>query len=189
MKFFILAVFLTLCAVSMAHDYHGEHKDAEHDHYDHPKYEFKYGVKDLKTEDIKEQWEHRDGDKVHGGYLLKEADGTTRVVNYHADDHSGFHADVKTLGEAKHPETHHHESHTTAHHAHESVYVHHAEENHGAEVAHQSAEHTHYAVESHHAELASDNAKHQNLHYFDHSKQSDNHYGHHATSYVNIEKH
>ncbi|XP_061394202.1 cuticle protein 19-like [Musca vetustissima] len=105
----------------MAHDYGHEHKEVEHDYYAHPKYEFKYGVKDLKTEDIKEQWEHRDGDKVYGGYLLKEADGTTRVVNYHADDHTGFHADVKTIGEAKHPESHHHESH--GHYGHAESFV------------------------------------------------------------------
>ncbi|EDS38713.1 adult cuticle protein [Culex quinquefasciatus] len=43
----------------------------------------------------------------HGGYMLKEADGTTRVVEYTADDHNGFNAVVKKIGHAHHPETHH----------------------------------------------------------------------------------
>ncbi|XP_061386930.1 histidine-rich glycoprotein-like [Musca vetustissima] len=127
MKFVIIALIVTLCvAMTMAQghqdhyeqhqghhseEHHEDHHDNHHvdhkDYYSHPKYEYKYGVKDLKTEDIKEQWEERDGDKVHGGYLLKEADGTIRVVNYHADDHTGFHAEVKTIGHAEHPQTHH----------------------------------------------------------------------------------
>ncbi|XP_061390338.1 histidine-rich protein PFHRP-II-like [Musca vetustissima] len=186
MKFIILAVFVAICALSMAHEYH-DHKEDKHEYYAHPKYEFKYGVKDLKTEDIKEQWEHRDGDKVHGGYLLKEADGTTRVVNYHADDHSGFHADVNTIGEAKHPETQKHESHE---HKHEIVHVHHAELGHAAEVVHHVADEAHYTVEGHlaHEVASAEHVNHHNLHYFDHSKQADSHYGH-ATSYAHIEKH
>ncbi|XP_061397850.1 adult-specific cuticular protein ACP-20-like [Musca vetustissima] len=79
-----------------------------HDYHSHPKYEFKYGVKDLKTGDIKDQWEHRDGDHVKGSYTLKESDGTTRVVDYHADGHNGFNAVVKKLGHAHHPETYQH---------------------------------------------------------------------------------
>ncbi|XP_073836509.1 cuticular protein 76Bb [Musca autumnalis] len=74
------------------------------DYYKYPKYQFDYGVKDLKTGDIKNQWEHRDGDVVKGGYSLKESDGTTRVVEYHADDHNGFNAVVKKIGHAHHPE-------------------------------------------------------------------------------------
>ncbi|XP_059227040.1 cuticle protein 19-like [Stomoxys calcitrans] len=78
------------------------------DYHSHPKYEFKYGVKDSKTGDIKDQWEHRDGNHVKGSYTLKEADGTTRVVDYHADKHNGFNAVVKKIGHAYHPEIHHH---------------------------------------------------------------------------------
>ncbi|XP_061395961.1 cuticle protein 19-like [Musca vetustissima] len=74
------------------------------DYYKYPKYQFDYGVKDLKTGDIKNQWEHRDGGLVKGGYSLKESDGTTRVVEYHADDHNGFNAVVKKIGHAVHPE-------------------------------------------------------------------------------------
>ena len=38
----------------------------EYGHDGHAKYEFSYGVKDLKTGDIKSQHETRDGDKVKG---------------------------------------------------------------------------------------------------------------------------
>lgn len=81
---------------------HGHEK--YEDYHSHPKYQFDYGVKDTKTGDIKNQWESRDGDKVHGSYSLKEADGTTRVVEYTADDHNGFNAVVKKLGHAHHPQ-------------------------------------------------------------------------------------
>ena len=69
----------------------------------HPKYEFKYGVKDEHTHDIKEQAEKRDGDKVEGHYMLVEADGTIRTVHYNADKHTGFHAHVHRTGHAVHP--------------------------------------------------------------------------------------
>ncbi|EDV97983.1 GH17178 [Drosophila grimshawi] len=82
---------------------HGYDKYEPH-HY--PKYKFDYGVKDAHTGDHKSQWESRDGDKVHGSYSLKEADGTTRVVEYTADDHNGFNAVVKKLGHAHHPQVH-----------------------------------------------------------------------------------
>lgn len=35
----------------------------------HAKYEFEYGVKDLKTGDIKNQWEHRDGYHIMGKFF------------------------------------------------------------------------------------------------------------------------
>ncbi|XP_073841466.1 uncharacterized protein [Musca autumnalis] len=182
MKFLTIAVFVALCVVSMAHEHHEHHgHDEHHEHYSHPKYEFKYGVKDLKTEDIKEQWEHRDGDKVHGGYLLKEADGTTRVVNYHADDHSGFHADVITIGHAKHPETHN-EKHD--HHDYHVEQVHH-------HVEHADNHHADYAASSHHAE------KDHVVEYANHVQHADHHSGHHysndhhghAASFVNVHHH
>jgi hypothetical protein len=72
----------------------------------HPKYEFKYGVKDTHTHDIKEQAEKRDGDKVEGYYKLVEPDGTTRTVHYTADKHTGFHAQVVRSGHAIHPVHH-----------------------------------------------------------------------------------
>lgn len=76
--------------------------DKQIEKYHYPKYSFQYGVKDLHTGDIKDQWEHRDGDKVKGGYMLKEADGTMRIVEYTADDHNGFNAVVKNIGQATH---------------------------------------------------------------------------------------
>lgn len=79
--------------------YHGDdHKD----YYHHPAYKFEYGVNDPHTHDHKSQWEHRDGDKVTGEYSLDEADGTKRVVSYHADGKTGFHAEVKKVGYAHH---------------------------------------------------------------------------------------
>ncbi|EDW49785.1 histidine-rich glycoprotein [Drosophila sechellia] len=91
-----------------AHDSHHQwshHEEPKH----HPKYEFNYGVKDTKTGDIKQQWETRDGDKVKGGYTMKEADGRTRIVEYTADAHNGFQATVKHVGHASHLE---HNSHS-----------------------------------------------------------------------------
>jgi hypothetical protein len=70
-----------------------------------PQYEFRYGVKDTHTNDIKEQAEKRVGDKVEGFYSLVEPDGTTRTVKYTADHHSGFNAVVSKSGQAVHPAT------------------------------------------------------------------------------------
>ncbi|XP_023306552.2 uncharacterized protein LOC111688297 [Lucilia cuprina] len=86
----------------------------KHNHYDQSgkykhysdieaKYEFEYGVKDLTTGDIKNQWERREGDQVKGGYSLKEADGTIRIVEYTADAVNGFRAVVGKIGQAEHP--------------------------------------------------------------------------------------
>ncbi|XP_023302333.2 adult-specific cuticular protein ACP-20-like [Lucilia cuprina] len=80
--------------------HYGGHGDDGHDYHAYPKYEFSYGVKDTKTEDIKSHSESRDGGHVKGSYSLKEADGTTRVVEYSADKHKGFNAVVHTLGHA-----------------------------------------------------------------------------------------
>ncbi|XP_037821339.1 probable zinc transporter protein DDB_G0282067 [Lucilia sericata] len=81
--------------------HYGGHDD-DHDHHAYPKYEFSYGVKDPKTGDIKSHTETRDGGNVKGKliYTLKEADGTTRHVEYSADKHKGFKAIVHTLGHA-----------------------------------------------------------------------------------------
>ncbi|XP_050338026.1 histidine-rich glycoprotein-like [Bactrocera neohumeralis] len=87
------------------YDHHDNHYEPHH----YPKYTFDYGVKDAHTGDHKSQWEHRDGDHVKGGYTLEEADGTTRVVEYTADDHRGFNAVVKKIGHAHHPQGYNHE--------------------------------------------------------------------------------
>uniref|UniRef100_A0A182SC64 Uncharacterized protein n=1 Tax=Anopheles maculatus TaxID=74869 RepID=A0A182SC64_9DIPT len=62
-----------------------------------PRYEFAYGVKDPITGDHKDQWEKRDGDRVQGVYMLEEADGTQRIVEYEADDVHGFRAIVTNV--------------------------------------------------------------------------------------------
>lgn len=68
-----------------------------------PSYEFKYDVNDAQTNDIKEQAERRVGDKVDGHYSVVEPDGTTRTVQYTADDRNGFNAVVTRHGDARHP--------------------------------------------------------------------------------------
>jgi hypothetical protein len=66
-------------------------------------YEFKYGVRDEHTHDIKEQAEKRLGDKVTGYYSLLEPDGNTRTVHYSSDKHTGFQAQVTRSGHSTHP--------------------------------------------------------------------------------------
>lgn len=69
----------------------------------HPRYAYDYAVNDPHTGDNKAQWEARDGDVVKGSYSLVEPDGSLRVVDYHADDHTGFNAVVKKIGPNLHP--------------------------------------------------------------------------------------
>lgn len=76
---------------------------ASADYYSYPRYAFEYSVKDPHTGDNKAQWEKRDGDVVKGAYSLVEPDGSLRVVEYWADDNSGFNAVVKRLGPNLHP--------------------------------------------------------------------------------------
>ncbi|KAJ8962754.1 hypothetical protein NQ318_001152 [Aromia moschata] len=59
-----------------------------------PNYQFGYSVSDAHTGDVKSQEETRQGDAVKGSYSLIEADGSRRIVEYTADDHSGFNAVV-----------------------------------------------------------------------------------------------
>lgn len=61
-------------------------------------------MSDPHTGDHKQHYEHRDGDVVKGAYSLKEADGTTRIVEYRADPKNGFTAVVKRIGTAVHPQ-------------------------------------------------------------------------------------
>ncbi|PSN33403.1 hypothetical protein C0J52_15257 [Blattella germanica] len=77
----------------------------EVEHHAPANYEFKYGVHDSHTHDIKEQAERRHGDRVEGHYSLVEPDGTTRTVKYTADHHNGFNAVVTKTGHATHPAT------------------------------------------------------------------------------------
>ncbi|KAL3277770.1 hypothetical protein HHI36_013110 [Cryptolaemus montrouzieri] len=71
-------------------------------------YKFEYGVSDPHTGDHKSHWEVRENGVVRGEYSLLEPDGTTRVVQYTADDHNGFRAVVKRIGHSIHPLNNHH---------------------------------------------------------------------------------
>ncbi|XP_060869991.1 cuticle protein 19-like [Metopolophium dirhodum] len=62
-------------------------------------YSFVYSVNDPTTYDVKSQAESSDGNgNVKGFYSLLDADGSTRTVEYTADDYSGFNAVVKKEG-------------------------------------------------------------------------------------------
>jgi len=62
-------------------------------------YSFEYSVNDPTTYDVHSQSEYSDGNGyVKGTYSLVEPDGSTRTVEYTADDHSGFNAVVKKEG-------------------------------------------------------------------------------------------
>ncbi|XP_034238853.1 cuticle protein 19-like [Thrips palmi] len=67
------------------------------DHHTKPRYAYQYSVHDKHTGDIKDVWEHRDGDVTKGGYTLLEPDGHTRVVEYIVTKKGGFQATVKRL--------------------------------------------------------------------------------------------
>ncbi|KAL1122596.1 hypothetical protein AAG570_002926 [Ranatra chinensis] len=90
----------------------------------HPQYSFHYNVHDAHTGDVKSQEEHRDGDVVKGRYSLVEPDGSTRTVEYAADDHSGFNAVVhreqnshpQVVPQAHHFHHHHHHVHQRSFH-------------------------------------------------------------------------
>ncbi|XP_023177254.2 trichohyalin [Drosophila hydei] len=68
--------------------------NSSEDYDSRPQYTFAYDVRDTLTGDEKRQEEKRDGDLVKGQYSLVEPDGTRRIVDYTADDASGFNAIV-----------------------------------------------------------------------------------------------
>ncbi|XP_025420328.1 cuticle protein 8-like [Sipha flava] len=93
-----------------------------HDQYAHAPapYSFEYGVHDPHTHDVKSQNESSDGHgNVKGSYSLLEADGSTRVVEYTADDVHGFNAVVKKVGS---PYYHGQPSSADYLHGHKNVY-------------------------------------------------------------------
>lgn len=59
-------------------------------------YKFGYSVNNKETGDVKSQEEKRVNGVVTGYYMLMEADGTFRKVNYTADD-NGFRASISKL--------------------------------------------------------------------------------------------
>lgn len=68
-------------------------------------YAFSYGVSDPFTGDSKQHQEIRDGHVVKGSYSVKDADGTTRVVEYsQGGPETGINAVVKKIGESSHPQ-------------------------------------------------------------------------------------
>lgn len=58
-------------------------------------YEFNYDVHDTHTGDIKQQHETAHDGSITGQYSLIDADGHRRIVDYTADDHHGFNAQVR----------------------------------------------------------------------------------------------
>ncbi|EDS39243.1 cuticle protein 18.6 [Culex quinquefasciatus] len=82
-----------VAAVHAAPVHHTIVKEVEH--HAPANYEFSYAVHDEHTGDIKSQHETRHGDEVHGQYSLIDSDGYQRIVDYHADHHSGFNAVVR----------------------------------------------------------------------------------------------
>ncbi|XP_050072200.1 calphotin-like [Anopheles maculipalpis] len=69
---------------------------AQPEEYDpNPQYSFSYGISDSLTGDSKSQQESRSGDVVQGSYSVVDADGYKRTVDYTADPHNGFNAEVR----------------------------------------------------------------------------------------------
>ncbi|KAF5297746.1 hypothetical protein FQR65_LT09920 [Abscondita terminalis] len=66
-------------------------------------YSFSYGVKDVETGDVKDQWESKKDGVVKGRYSVMEAGGKLRTVEYVADKEHGFNAVVKYNTNSLHP--------------------------------------------------------------------------------------
>ncbi|XP_069195220.1 cuticle protein 7 [Procambarus clarkii] len=67
-------------------------------------YTFEYGVKDGYSGANYGHSENSDGKAVSGSYQVDLPDGRTQIVNYVADHHNGFQAQVEYKGEAQYPE-------------------------------------------------------------------------------------
>ncbi|XP_045471661.1 uncharacterized protein LOC123678583 [Harmonia axyridis] len=94
----VLAVSCESSPVAL-HNYAPAHE------YKSTDYSFSYGVKDPHTGDVKNQWEEKKDNVIRGEYSLLEADGSTRTVQYTADDKNGFNAVVKYDQHSVHPIT------------------------------------------------------------------------------------
>ncbi|XP_071535293.1 cuticle protein 19-like [Panulirus ornatus] len=66
-------------------------------------YDFAYGVKDDYAGTDFGAAEQSDGQTVRGSYTVALPDGRKQTVNYEADHHKGFVADVQYYGEAQYP--------------------------------------------------------------------------------------
>uniref|UniRef100_A0A182W8F3 Uncharacterized protein n=1 Tax=Anopheles minimus TaxID=112268 RepID=A0A182W8F3_9DIPT len=94
MFFFVVVCVLMLLSVAVAGAAVLPVVHHRHDDRGPTEYHFEYSVHDAHTGDIKQQHEERHGDKVTGQYSLIDADGYRRVVDYTADKHTGFVANV-----------------------------------------------------------------------------------------------
>ncbi|XP_053663449.1 histidine-rich protein PFHRP-II-like [Anopheles marshallii] len=140
------------------------------EHHAPANYEFSYSVHDEHTGDIKSQHETRHGDEVHGQYSLLDSDGHHRVVDYHADHHSGFNAVVrrepsavkiaqpvhKVIAQPVHVSSYAHApvAHATVQHHHAAPIAHYSAPiaHHAAPIAHHVAPIAHYSAPiAHHA--------------------------------------
>ncbi|XP_062704392.1 cuticle protein 8-like [Aedes albopictus] len=152
-----------VAAIHAAPVHHTIVKEVEH--HAPANYEFSYSVHDEHTGDIKSQHETRHGDEVHGQYSLLDADGHHRIVDYHADHHSGFNAVVrrepthvkiaqpvhKVIAQPVHISTHavapvHH---ATISHHHAAPVVAHVSHHHATPIVHSHSTH-HVAPVAHH---------------------------------------
>ncbi|XP_065084309.1 cuticle protein 7-like [Ochlerotatus camptorhynchus] len=140
-----------VAAIHAAPVHHTIVKEVEH--HAPANYEFSYSVHDEHTGDIKSQHETRHGDEVHGQYSLLDSDGHQRIVDYHADHHSGFNAVVRR--EPTHVKIAQPVHKVIAQPVHVAAFSHHhaAPVHHVAPVAHYShiaAPVAHSAVQTHH---------------------------------------
>ncbi|XP_050433925.1 cuticle protein 7-like [Adelges cooleyi] len=94
----LVAAVVCLVKLAVAFPLSLEHDGGGYDHGSMNSYHFEYAVNDPVTGDVKSQNEVSDGrGTVKGTYSLLEADGSTRVVEYTADDVHGFRAEVKHI--------------------------------------------------------------------------------------------
>jgi len=106
---FALTFVVLAIAVAVPVEYHNDDAPAE--------YEFSYSVHDDHTGDIKSHQESRKGHAVTGKYELIDSDGYRRIVEYTADEHTGFNAIVhREPTDIKIPIFESHRSHEPSHH-------------------------------------------------------------------------
>lgn len=77
------------------HFYNHQSIQVHPDYWTPPKYDFGYNIYDPHTGDVKNQYEHRNGDHLRGTYSFIEANGLRRVVEYSSDPLTGFNAYVR----------------------------------------------------------------------------------------------